>query len=213
MADSFEKIGDLIREGREARNWSQEDLAQKTGTSQQNIGRIETGKVKHSRYIQPILKVLGLDLSRAVSLTAETGDIIPRELLVGEKGMPIYASTEGGDGAIVINFDPIDYLKWPGPLLHVPEGFGVLVAEDSMFPAYEPGDIALVNPRMPPRKGRNCVLLGPAEGKRTRSLIKRFRGQSERVWKVSQWNPEEDFELSKAEWPTCYSVVGKYDQR
>lgn len=214
MTDNFEKIGDLIREHREARGWSQGDLARRVNTSQQNIGRIESGAIKHSRYIQPALVALGLDVGRAVSLTAEPGDVIPQDLLVGEKGMPLYASTEGGDGSIIINFDPVDYLKWPAPLLHIPEGFGVLVAEESMYPVFEPGDVALVNPRMSPRRGKNCVLLSTETGRpRVKSLIKRYQSQTEHKWRVGQWNPQEDFDLSKADWPRCYAVVGKYDAR
>lgn len=213
MADNFEKVGEFIRERREARGWSQEELAHAAGTSQQNVGRIEAGAVKHSRYLQPILAALGSDVAKVLSLTTDPGDVIPRELLVGEKGMPLYSSAEGGDGAIIINFDPVDYLKWPAPLLHVPEGFGVLVSEESMFPAFEPSDIALVNPRLQPRKGKNCVLLGPENGTRIKSLIKRYQGQNDGAWRVSQWNPPEEFTLSKAEWPRCYSVVGKYDSR
>lgn len=214
MVDNFEKIGDLIRERREARGWSQGDLARRVNTSQQNIGRIESGAVKHSRYIQPALAALGLNVNRAVSMTAEPGDVIPKELLVGEKGMPLYTSTEGGDGSIIVNFDPIDYLRWPAPLLHVPEGFGVLVVEESMCPVFEPGDIALVNPRALPRKGKNCVLLGPEVGRpQVRSLIKRYQSQTEHKWRVSQWNPPSEFDLAKGDWPRCYAVVGKYDAR
>lgn len=213
MTDSYEKIGDLIRERREARGWSQDELAKRSGTSQQNIGRIESGKVQHSRYIEPILKVLGSDINRAVQQTAEAGDIIPQGLLVGDKGMPLYAQAEGGDGAIIINFDPVDYLKWPAPLINIREGFGVLVTEESMFPAFEPGDIALVNPRLPPRRGKNCVLLGPETSTKVRALIKRYQSQADGAWRVSQWNPQEDFTLSMVDWPRCYSVVGKYDAR
>jgi transcriptional regulator with XRE-family HTH domain len=213
MADSYEKIGELIRDTRMARGWSQSDLADRSGTSQQNIARLESGAVRHSRYLNQILGVLGLDLGKAITTTAETGELIPRDLLVGNKGMPLYASTEGGDGALIVNFEPIDYLKWPAPLLHVPDGFGVLVSEESMFPAFEPGDIALVNPRLQPRKGKNCVLLGPSETQTVKSLIKRFQSQTIGTWKVSQWNPAEDFELSKKDWPRCYAVVGKYDAR
>ena len=213
MEYNFEKIGDLIRERREARGMSQADLAQTEGTTQQNVARIEKGQGRHSRYLQHILAALGMDVNKAIGLTAEAGDLIPRELLVAEKGMPLYAAAEGGDGAVIINFDAVDYLKWPAPLLHVADGFGVLVVEESMFPAFEPGDIALVNPRLQPRRGKNAVLLGPDNGQRVKALIKRFDGQSESVWRVQQWNPQESFTLSKAEWPRCYSVVGKYDAR
>lgn len=207
------KIGDLIKEAREARGWSQEALASKAGTTQQTLGRIENGRIQHSRALPDILQVLGLTPGKALALTAEPGDIIPAGLLVGDKGMPIYASTEGGDGAIVINFDPVDYVKWPAPLLHVKEGFGVIVSEESMFPAYEPGDIALVNPRVQPRRDQDCVLLSHEGGSKIRSLIKRFKGATPTIWRVSQWNPNEDFELAKSEWPRCWLVTGRYNSR
>lgn len=196
-----------------ARGWSQADLAKAVGTVQQNVARIESGEVKHSRHLQAILAALRINLGGAISTTAEEGDLIPRDLLVGDKGMPLYASTEGGDGALIVNFEPIDYVKWPAPLIHVRDGFGVLVSEESMFPVFEPGDIALVNPKLQPRRGKNCVLLGPAETQTVKSLIKRFQAQTISTWKVSQWNPQEDFELSKKDWPRCYTVVGKYDAR
>src|SRR4051812_7450605 len=123
MAEAPEKIGQLIRERREARGWSQQELATKAGTSQQNVGRIEAGSISHSRYVQPILEALGSDLGKALIQTTEPGDVIPQQLLVADKGMPLVASAEGGDGAIIIDFEPVDYLKWPAPLLHVKEGF------------------------------------------------------------------------------------------
>lgn len=214
MSESAEKIGDQIRARREARGWSQAELGRRAGTNQQNVDRIEKGQVQNSRYLQAIVSVLNFDVGKAVQFNAESGELIEKDILVGSKGMPLYSATEGGAGATIVNFEPIDYLKWPAPLLHVPDGFGVLVVEESMFPVFEPGDIALVNPRITPRKGKNCVLLGPDTGRpQVKSLIKRFVSQGDSTWRVEQWNPQETFELAKADWPRCFSVVGKYDAR
>lgn len=212
MPDALENVGQFIRERREARGMSQEELAKKAGTTQQNVGRIEAGKIRHSRYVAPMLEALGTDLSKALPAVVEPGQIIPKELLVGDNDFPIFAAAEGGEGATIINYDPLDYVKRPAPLLHVKEGYGVVMVEESMIPAFWPGDIALVNPRQPPRRGKNALFLGP-EGQTVRALVKQYEGQSGGEWRVSQWNPREHFSLSKAEWPRCFAIVGKYDAR
>lgn len=51
-------IGDRVRAGREALGISQAGLAQRVGTSQQTIDRIERGETTHSRYIVPIMSIL-----------------------------------------------------------------------------------------------------------------------------------------------------------
>lgn len=42
--------GAEVRRLREARRWSQADLAERVGTTQQSIARIERGETLHSRY-------------------------------------------------------------------------------------------------------------------------------------------------------------------
>lgn len=53
-------IGQKIRVAREAREMTQAQLAEKVGTSQQTIEKIELGKVQRSSFIHPIFDVLGL---------------------------------------------------------------------------------------------------------------------------------------------------------
>lgn len=53
-------ISEIIKTQRKARGWSQRHLAEICFTSQQNIQRIESGCVKHSRSIDQIMGALGL---------------------------------------------------------------------------------------------------------------------------------------------------------
>lgn len=53
-------ISEIIKTQRKAKGWSQRHLAEICFTSQQNIHRIESGCVKHSRSIDQIMGALGL---------------------------------------------------------------------------------------------------------------------------------------------------------
>lgn len=50
--------GEMIKAAREARDWSQADLAKKTGVTQQAIQKIETGETKKSRYERDLMDFL-----------------------------------------------------------------------------------------------------------------------------------------------------------
>lgn len=213
MADANENLGAFIRERREARQLSQQQLADLAGTSQQNIDRIEKGLVKKSQFFDPILTALGSDMGRALEQSITVDDVVPRETLIASRDLPIYASAEGGEGAILINRDPVEFVTRPAVLLHVKESFGVLVVEESMKPVYKPGSILLVNPRLQPRREQNAVFLGSESNHTVRALVKQYDGQTQAVWRVTQHNPAQSFDLSKADWPKCYAVVGSYDPR
>lgn len=56
--------GEEIRRAREAKGWSQADLARAIGVSQPAIQKIERGDVIKSKYLPDIAKSLGLDAGR-----------------------------------------------------------------------------------------------------------------------------------------------------
>ena len=53
-----EDFRDRMREAREARGWSQADLAREVGIKQPTISDIERGKAESSQYIMKICRVL-----------------------------------------------------------------------------------------------------------------------------------------------------------
>ncbi|QJR79638.1 helix-turn-helix transcriptional regulator [Alteromonas pelagimontana] len=89
-------IGSRITEARNAKGWSQDDLAAAVGTSQQNIARMEANVTRTSKYFDPICEALGV--SRAWLLKGE------RKVEEGEQltdpEFYVHAATEALDQAI-----------------------------------------------------------------------------------------------------------------
>lgn len=56
-----EDFGKAVRSTREARGWSQEALAERVGTTQSTIDRIENGLTRRSRVLPEVAAILGLN--------------------------------------------------------------------------------------------------------------------------------------------------------
>lgn len=208
----------IIRENvlklRTARKWSQQDLARLVGASQSLIDQIEKGQVLNSKYVFSLARAFDVPLSE-IDDTAAPQAITPAQeqpngtALLGRRDLPIYAATEGGDGSIILSWEPIEFVQRPDRLMYAKKAYGMYVVGESMEPAFERGDLALVNPNVPPRAGLDCVFFQVAEGE-TKALIKRLEKITTSAWVVLQWNPKEKFSLPKKEWGHCQVVIGKY---
>jgi len=130
------------------------------------------------------------------------------------RDLPVYGAAQGGTaGAMLVSSDPIQWLGRPDPLLTVRAGYGVYVVGESMIPAYEQGDIALVHPALPPRRGSDVILTRHDPDGTQHVLIKRLVGWTDDAWRVRQYNPEREFDLPRAEWRELRTIVGKYNAR
>jgi SOS-response transcriptional repressor LexA len=154
------------------------------------------------------------DLKPSNLLAAREQDLIPGSMLVGARDFPIFASTQGGDGAMIVHTDVMEYVKRPVILEGVPDAYGVMVVGGSMIPAYREGDMALVHPRRPPERETDSVFYDhdPRTGD-AKSIIKRLVSFNDRSWKLEQYNPAKIFTEHRADWPICHQVVGKYNAR
>lgn len=79
MADAQPVFGDLIRTKREAKNWSQDDLANASGVSRGTISRWELGQADSPKpaHVRAVCKALGIDPRQAaVALGILTADEI-----------------------------------------------------------------------------------------------------------------------------------------
>lgn len=218
------EIGETIRRAREANGWSQEVLAEKAGTKQQTVQRIESGQVRASRALPGIFAALGLQLPVAaqihVSSSAQAAQpMVPGASLVGAADLPIYASVVGGsvDDAMTVTAEIIDYVKRPEPLANAKNGYGLYVIGTSMVPVYRPGDLALVHPNLPAAAGDDVIICGLTELGEHYAMIKHLVRATPTKWRLRQYNPaegeSEEFELDRAEWPVCHTVVGVYRKR
>lgn len=211
------KIGPRIKARRAERGISQEDLALAAGTTQSTIDRIEKDAFKRMPSALPkIATVLELslrDLGFDVADTAREGFRQPPEFL-GDRDLKVFAAVEGGPGEMVVSTDPIELVPRPWYMREVRDGYAVLVVGESMVPAFNPGDMAIVNPRLPPMRGKDVILVGGEEEGEFRASIKHLEGWDAKNWHLRQFNPPrgEKPELAwpKKDWPKALRVVGKY---
>ena len=83
--------------------------------------------------------------------------------------LAVYASAAGGpEGAWVLSGEAIAWIQRDQKLQGVRDAFACYVVGESMFPAYEQGNLLLVNPAVPPNAGDDCLLI--QEARRRRAL-------------------------------------------
>jgi transcriptional regulator with XRE-family HTH domain len=217
--------GEIIREAREKRGWSQKDLADRAGVSQVAIAKIESGATMHSKFLPRIAQILALDLADLDHTLqgAAPGEGRP---LLREESRPflnevrpdfrIYASAEGGPGEIIRSSEPIDFIPRPSHLVHVRDAYGLLVTGSSMAPEYKHGEMAIVEPSLPVMPDEVHIFYAEKDGE-ARATIKHLRRVTADRWLVRQHNPPEgmaaDFALSRKEWGIAHRVTGKWARR
>ena len=116
---------------------------------------------------------------------------------------------------MVVTPEVIEFVVRPWFMREVTDGYGVLVIGESMDPAFRPGDIAIVNPRLPVIRGKNAIFVAGENSSEFKASIKEFERQTPTHWHVRQHNPatdqEKDFTLDKREWRKALRVVGKIE--
>lgn len=178
-------------------------LAAAAGVSQPTVSRWLKGAIPDPQQ-EAVLRRLLVDAG-----WREAADPARQAFL--DKDLPVYAAVEGGPGEMVISTDRIETVPRPWYLGQVREGYAVIVVGESMSPAYEPGDMAIVNPRLPPVRGKTHIFTKGRDDGEFVASIKRLVSQSSTEWLVQQFNPPLEFSLLKAEWPKALRVVGKYE--
>src|SRR6267154_127401 len=137
----------------------------------------------------------------------------PMALSAGRPDLAVYASAAGGpEGAWVLSGDAIAWIHRDQRLVGVRDAFACYVVGESMFPAYEQGNLLLVNPAVPPNAGDDCLLIQEASDGSRYALIKRLVRFNSTSWTVKQWNPDKTFSLPRKEWQRALLVIGKYNR-
>lgn len=161
-------VGRTVREAREAKGWSQTDLAKLSGTSQQNVDRIERSEVVHSRALPAILAALGLSGS-----VARKGGTVPLLGYVGAGAELFTFDVHGGD-------EPLEEVDRPQGATDTT--VAVRVRGDSMKPVYRDGDTlyydAQENGRLDHLVGHDCVVR-LVDG---RTYVKELRITNGQLW-------------------------------
>ncbi|BBF93351.1 XRE family transcriptional regulator [Blastochloris tepida] len=139
--------------------------------------------------------------------------ILPGTELVTVRDFPIYAAAMGGNGNLIVTFEPVEIVKRPAILEGVSGAYGILVVGDSMEPAYRQGDMALVHPGLPPARNEDVVLYDHPPDGNCEAILKHLVAWTSTEWILRQWNPPREWSEFMIDWPTCHRVVGKYSRR
>ncbi len=210
---------------RTAKGWSQDTLAERAGVSQQTIGKLEKGTARTSKFLPKIAAVLEVPLAELddsfgeITTASQDGPLHyrPPPVLVSEEHrIPLFASAEGTNdwGSLIITTEAIDYVPRPYTLENVKEAYAILIEGESMVPAFEPGDMAWVNPMLSARRDHDVIIYGMWDQTgETRAVIKRMVSYTDAEWTLKQYNPAEVFTLNRGSWRICHRVVGKLSKR
>src|SRR5260370_34367525 len=75
-----------------------------------------------------------------------------------------------------------------------------------MSPAIGHGGQVVVNPAIPVRPGVDWVFVAEQTDASLFAMVKRLLRSSPEQWKVRQYSPTRDFELSRKKWPRAHVI-------
>jgi Peptidase S24-like len=126
----------------------------------------------------------------------------------GRPDIPVWAAAQAGeDGALILVPDPVDYIFRSERMRGVRNPFAFQIVGGSMSPALEHGDQVVINPALLVRPGVDCVFIHQQRDGSFLALIKRLLSQNADNWRVRQYDPKKDFDLSKKKWPRAHVVA------
>jgi phage repressor protein C with HTH and peptisase S24 domain len=136
-----------------------------------------------------------------------------RALAGGRSPLQVFSSAQGGsEGAMILSNEPVAWIPRDTRLDGIPEAYGCFVSGESMEPAYERGNLLLVNPTAGVGPGDDCLFLREASDGTRYALVKRLVKPGAQGWTVKQYNPPRTYTLSRKEWPKAHLVIGKYNR-
>lgn len=210
-------IGSIVTARRLALGWSQEVLAERAGTSQSTIDRIEKGDFKRMPSALPaIAAALDIPLGDLNPAWSGRSDVRPNVSApmpapeLPQRQIPVYGVAVGGDdGRMKFNGERLDMVGCPPELRAVPNAYAVYVAGDSMVPSFKPGQIAWVHPNRTARPGQDVIVqLHPEQdGDAPEGFIKELVKLTPSTVVVRQYNPPKDITFGRDDVKSLHVVV------
>jgi phage repressor protein C with HTH and peptisase S24 domain len=148
-------------------------------------------------------------------LPAPTSPPLPTQPIVevpepaGRPDIPVWASVAAGDGdgEMILVDSPIDYVRRSEKMLTVKSPFAFYIVGDSMEPRFSAGDQVVINPSQPVKVGDDCVFIHTASDGTMYGLVKRLLRNLADHYRVRQFNPAKELDLSKRKWSKAYRVA------
>ena len=218
-------FGDRVKALREAKGWSQGDLARKIRVTQQAINAIESGATRKTRRIYELAEVLETTPAYLLEKSDEPGPVVvaarpPLPLAVAApvpaadympQDVPVLGQVVGGDDAdFEFNGETIDYIRRPNGIARMRDVFGLYTTGNSMWPKFEEGEPIYVSASRPPAVGDYVVVeLHPVD-EATRNgpgYIKRLKRRTPTKLIVEQFNPPKDIEIEHDRIKAVFRVI------
>ena len=188
-------------------------LSLAAGLGMTAVRDILDNRIVSPRYqtLEALARLLGVSVGYLANGEA-TAEAQPQTANV--RDFPVYGAAQGGpSGAMAMSSDPIQHIARPDPLITVKSSYGIFVVGESMSPAYEQGDIALVHRGLPAKRNSDVILVRREADGTPHVLIKHLIGWTDDNWRVRQYNPPSEFDLPRDEWREVETIVGRYNAR
>lgn len=146
MSENTERIGQRIKERREALNYSAEKVAEIVGIAPSTMYRYENGDIKKVRIDKLALIAATLATTPGYLMGWDnTNAVQPQSKIKVERfsNVPIVGSIKGGPGGIA--YEDIEGYSEAADLKNADEYFYLRVTGDSMSPRIMSGDLALIH--------------------------------------------------------------------
>jgi phage repressor protein C with HTH and peptisase S24 domain len=78
-----------------------------------------------------------------------------------------------------------------------------------MEPAYKPGDVIWVHPKVHGQPGNDVLLMPANESVDKRRCLRELISETDTEWVVRQHSPGEQTKMLKSEWPQCLKIQSK----
>jgi phage repressor protein C with HTH and peptisase S24 domain len=233
---SMSTLGERVKGEREAKGWSQAELARRVtragySITQGGIAQIERRGDTEPKSIVQLAQALGISVHW---LQTNRGDksagalpVVDSDLSLAPIGgrrrgimatgarapLQVFSSAQGGsEGSMALSSEPVAWIPRDSRLEGVSDAYGCFVSGDSMEPAYEKGNLLLVNASAPVGPGDDVVFMREDKDGTRYVLVKRLVKVNTGSWTVKQYNPAKTFTLQRKEWTKAHLVIGKYNK-
>lgn len=225
-------MANRIREWRQRRAMSVQQLATRIGTTRQQIYKLERGERRLTEdWMRRLAAALGCHpadlLADAGPADAPRSDTAPPPVFTPDLDLssarpagfdrhnliPVYASAQGGPDGTLLTYEPIEYVDRPEPLIGVRGAFAMYVVNDSMEPKYSQGTLLLVHPTRPVRRSDYVLVVMRSAGNEHSALVKQLVRMDQDELVLRQFNPPSEFAVRRSEVAGVHLVIGSFEAR
>lgn len=129
-------------------------------------------------------------------MTADTlpNGLIGKKFALSERRLPVYGQAVGGiDGEFPINGSTLYSVLCPPQLSEISGAYAVSISGDSMYPRYEDGEIAFVDPTRRVKKGDYVIAqITAGAGETPLAYVKKFIRHNAGGLVLEQFNPAKE---------------------